>query len=71
MQQRWLSVALALIVAAVSPVFIDARDAAVAARMRNVVLHLDKGVELRVSDLSGHLISRVKNTPPGTPRSRT
>jgi hypothetical protein len=61
--QKWIffSCSLALMLAGAN---MNARDAEVAARMRNVVFHLDKGVDLRVADLSGHLISRVKNKPP-------
>jgi len=64
--KRWSTVALVFGLVVVVPASTRARDGegAVAARMRNVVFHLDNGVELRVADLSGHLVSRVKNKPP-------
>jgi hypothetical protein len=36
----------------------------VATRMQNIVFHLDKGVELRVDTLSGHLVSVRAGKPP-------
>lgn len=37
---------------------------AVGTRMRNVVFHLDHGIELRVDDLAGQLVSRKPGRPP-------
>ena len=39
-------------------------DQPVGTRMRNVVLHLDPGVELQVEDLAGQLVSRMPGRPP-------
>ncbi len=38
--------------------------AAVATRMRNVNLHIGRGIVLRVDDLSGRMLSRVSGKPP-------
>src|SRR5437763_48177 len=35
----------------------------VATRMRHVVFHLGKGIEMRVDDLSGHLVSAGSRPP--------
>jgi hypothetical protein len=64
MQQRWLGLMVMMLMAMMSAGSAVGPDAAVATRMRNVVFHLGKGVDLQVSDLSGHLISRVKGKPP-------
>jgi hypothetical protein len=42
----------------------ERRSERVAARMRNVVLHLGNGIDLHVSDLTGHLVSGVPDKPP-------
>src|SRR5262245_47674882 len=36
----------------------------VAARMHNVMFHLGHGIELRVADLAGQLVSRTPSRPP-------
>jgi hypothetical protein len=38
--------------------------APVATRMRNVNLHIGRGIELRIDDLSGRMLSRVSGKPP-------
>jgi hypothetical protein len=53
--------------AIVTPVrAIEARPDAVpvATRMRNVTLHIGQGIELRIDDLSGRMLSRVSGKPP-------
>ncbi len=73
MNRMCVSTTLAVTIAIV-PIATDARNEAVATRMHNIVFHLDKDVELRVDDLSGHLVSNVANKPahyPSTMCSRT
>jgi hypothetical protein len=41
----------------------DRQPDQVAARMRNVVFHVGRGVELRVDELSGHLVSTTSSPP--------
>lgn len=43
---------------------VSADGVPVATRMRNVVFHLGRGIELRVDDLAGRLVSLKPNTPP-------
>ncbi len=42
---------------------VGTRSEPVATRMRNTVFHLGHGIELRVEDLSGHLISKTSGPP--------
>jgi hypothetical protein len=58
MWPRW--VLLAFMVTAAAP---DGRPAPVATRMRHLLLHLGHGVDLRVDDLSGRLVSRTAGPP--------
>jgi hypothetical protein len=58
---RHIMLALALIASASLRASNDDR---VATRMKNVVFHLDKEVELRVEDLSGNLVSTSPGKPP-------
>jgi len=57
---RICSIALALAALSVA----NAADRPVSTRMRNLVFHLGHGVELRVDDLAGQLVSRVAGKPP-------
>ena len=62
MRRTKLVLSLAMAIAAVRVTSADGR-APVATRMRHVVFHLGKGIDLQVGDLSGHLISRTKSPP--------
>jgi hypothetical protein len=44
--------------------FAQKRPERVGTRMRNLVLHLGKGIDLQVDDLAGHLVSRAADKPP-------
>jgi len=56
---------LALLAAALSlSIAVHADGTPVGARMRNVVFHLGRGIDLRVTDLAGQLVSRVPGKPP-------
>jgi hypothetical protein len=56
MWPRWVLLAILMATA-------DPRPAAVATRMRHLLLHLGRGVDLRVDDLSGRLVSRTAGPP--------
>src|SRR5262245_66680505 len=58
MRTHWLTLALVLF-----SVTADAQPRDVAARMRHVNFQLGHGVELRVDDLVGHLVSRTSGPP--------
>jgi hypothetical protein len=58
MRTQWLTLAFALV-----SVIADAQPRDVAARMRHVNFQLGHGIELRVDDLVGHLVSRTQGPP--------
>src|SRR5947209_8668926 len=58
-QRSWL-VSLLVCMA----VLAEGRSEPVATRMRNLLFHLGNGIDLRVIDLVGHLVSRAPDKPP-------
>src|SRR2546428_14142558 len=59
-RQTWWLVGSLMCLAALA----EGRSERVATRMRNLLFHLGNGIDLRVIDLAGHLVSRAPDKPP-------